>query len=104
MGRTSPTFPALSRPRLLFGGEYRLVVGNAGIALVMAVAFWLWYWLVLALALHIFFVQVSKREPEIRKIYAAYSKQGDRYEPWVSCDPIRGERPLILVKSKGVLL
>lgn len=102
MIRTSSTYASLSRPHLLLGGEYKLVVGNIGMGAFFALFGAPWF-LLATLVLHVFIVQLSKRDPAISKVYMVYAKQGDRYEPWTDAAPHRGNRPLVLIRD-GVLL
>lgn len=104
MIRSSPTFPALSAPRLLFGGEAFLVAGNIAACVVMTTILKAYFWPVITIILHIVLVQLAKSDPAIRKIYSkAYSKQGDRYEPWVESDPLRGQRSVFLLRDQELL-
>jgi len=85
------------------GGEYRLVGGNLGAALIMTLLLKVYIWPLIALIIHIVLVQMAKKEPDMRIIYMQYAKQGDRYEPWTEADPAAGFRPIVLVRTKDLL-
>jgi len=103
MIRVSPTYPSASVPPLLLGGEWKLVIGNIAICLIAVLLLRMWPWIFVAFAFHMFLVQIAKKEGNMREIYQRYAKQGDRYEPWTTSDPVEGGRPIVIFKNQDLL-
>jgi len=90
----SVVYTALSTPMLLLGGEFRLVVFNAGFYLFMLILIKAWWWFPVTWLVHQFLKSITKNDPWLRKIYLVYMKQSNRYEPFPESAPKRGLRPI----------
>ena len=80
----------LSEPRMLAGGEFRLVMANFAFGLVVTGMMHVWQYLLVAAAFHLALMVVARNDPRAREIYLEYARQGDRYQPWP--DPRRQRR------------
>ncbi|GBE49153.1 type IV secretory pathway, VirB3-like protein [bacterium BMS3Bbin13] len=64
------------------GVEYPLAVGNLTLAMMMVLGGHLWGWILVALGIHAFLRQIYRGDPDMRRVYARYARQGHRYDPW----------------------
>lgn len=78
--------------RSLGGVEYTLAVANIVFALMMVLAAHFWLWIPIAFGIHALMAQGYRADPQVRRVYARYIRQGVRYEPWGQ-ETARNRRP-----------
>lgn len=101
--RATPVYRCLSSQPLFLGGEFKLVAANLAIGGLATLLLHLLFWPVITVILHIVFVQMAKRDANTRAIYMAYSKQADRYEPWVDPATPQSDRPTRIFRGGELL-
>lgn len=79
--------------KTLGGVEYPLAVANLTFALMMVLAAHLWLWVLAAAGFHGVLAQAYRADPDMRRVYARYVRQGVRYEPWAG-ENARNRRPV----------
>jgi type IV secretion system protein VirB3 len=85
--------PSLLEVKTLAGVEDRLAILNATFALAIAMGLELWLWLPCAVFIHLLFARMTRRDPCLMRVYAAFVRQGDRYDPWPRVGRARNRRP-----------
>ena len=92
--RTNRIYRSLNEERTYGGVQKEVVLANAGFT-ALAIAGLNWWWVLLpAIGLHVVMRNINKNDPKIMQVYARYSRQATRYDPWPHrvSDP-RRDRP-----------
>ena len=80
--RVNEVREALAAPKIVLGANVKLVLLNIGMLSFMLLSLRVWQWIFVFFPLHWVARALTDADPDTLKVYVAYSKQGDRYEPW----------------------
>lgn len=101
MARYTPFHRSLIDPRLVFGVDRNafvlMLLGNIALLMVLK-SLWL---LLVGVGMYVLLRVIFANDPHYMRIYANYSAEADRYEPFVRALPGRSGRRL--GRGKGVL-
>lgn len=92
---SAPAPAALNGFRAVLGVEHRMFYINAAIAVIFAVSLRSWRLAIINVVLHLFAILVTRKDPDLFKVYMRYRLQADYYRAWVSPRGwLRNRRPV----------
>ncbi|WP_019583740.1 VirB3 family type IV secretion system protein [Thioalkalivibrio sp. ALE16] len=91
--RKTPVRPSLIEGKRIAGVEANMVIANLTITAAAVMGLYWYWWLALAWLIHKFLRHIYSKDKDVRKVYLAYARQSDRYEPWPRINQKQAKRP-----------
>lgn len=92
--RMTPVRETLIEGKRIGGVEANMVIANLTITAAAVMGLYWYWWLILSWGLHKFLKHIYSKDRDVRRVYLAYARQADRYEPWPRINQRRMKRPI----------